>query len=308
MKFIETLKKEKCLIIINPKAGKLRSRNAIYDIVNALCLQNIVPEVLVTQKCGHATEFLVQNSSLYKLIVCCGGDGTVHEVVSGCMKNGNFPPIAYIPAGSTNDLAVTLGLPTNIQKASQYIYQSEPRYIDIGKMNTDQYFTYIASFGAFTKTSYSVSQEMKNRIGYAAYLLESAKELTNLQSYKVKFTYRNLKSEQYVSQEEDLLFFGMTNSYSCGGVMKLPKKQITLDDGINEILAIRKPANTAEFLDIIRAIITQDYTQKQIMMIKTDHAIIESDTEIPWSLDGEYGGSMKKAELFNIHNKIQYIY
>ncbi|MBR6604224.1 MAG: acylglycerol kinase family protein, partial [Clostridia bacterium] len=170
---------KKLLLIINPVAGKMKSKNALFDIVKVFSDNDFDVSIRLTKRRGHGTEIVENEHMNYDLIVCVGGDGTLNEVVRGLVRGGADTPVGYIPAGSTNDFASSIGLSPNIKTAAENIAKGEKYQLDIGAFK-DVIFTYIASFGAFTSASYSTPQATKNAIGHIAYVLEGIKDLSTL--------------------------------------------------------------------------------------------------------------------------------
>ena len=156
----------KYLLIANPNAGMLRLRTDFLEIVDTYCKSNIELEVATTQKSGDATEIARTRGEDFDCVVCSGGDGTFNELISGVMQLKKKPVLGYIPAGTTNDFASSMNLSTNLLDAAKKTITGEPTPIDVGWFN-GRYFSYVASFGAFTETSYSTPQYIKNKIGRA---------------------------------------------------------------------------------------------------------------------------------------------
>lgn len=230
----------------------------------------------------------------YDIIVCSGGDGTLDEVVTGMMElpRQQRAPVGYIPAGSTNDFAGSLGLPANMKNAAICITLKQPFRCDVGGFN-ENYFVYIAAFGAFTDVSYQTKQEVKNVLGHLAYVLEGAKRLFNLKSYRVKIHI----GEELI--EDDFIFGMVTNSQSVGGFKNITGKNVLLDDGVFEVTLIRRPKNALEIQEILGAILRQEMDNKLIYARKARQVYFESEEEIPWTLDGEFGGIHRTVEVKN---------
>ncbi|MBR5943458.1 MAG: hypothetical protein IKZ94_00745, partial [Lachnospiraceae bacterium] len=171
------------MLIINPVSGQKRIQPKLFDIVDELCKANCNVTVHTTTHRAHATE-LAQFAALagYDTIICCGGDGTLNETLTGiCLSNRNDEvKLGYIPCGSTNDFADTLGLDTEPVNQIQNIIKENLTTLDVGCFNSKRYFSYIASFGAFTATAYSASQDLKNAFGHFAYILEGLKDLNKI--------------------------------------------------------------------------------------------------------------------------------
>ncbi len=220
---------KKVLMIVNPKAGKSRLKNkmsgGLFEAVCAFSEAGYLVDARMTQHRGHATELAAALSKEYDLVVCCGGDGTLNETVSGLMQCGEKMPLGYLPAGSTNDFAASLHLPQELVAAARVAVGGVPTELDVGKFN-DRYFVYVASFGAFTQTSYTVSQNLKNALGHTAYMLEAVRQIPSI-GHAVKM--KVLADGEML--EGEYLFGSVSNSTSIGGVMKLSPEEVLLSDG-----------------------------------------------------------------------------
>ena len=234
----------------------------------------------------------------YDLIVCSGGDGTLNEVIQGVMKSEDKIPIGYIPAGSTNDFARGVGIPKGIEEAVQWIINGKPYPCDIGSFN-DKYFTYIAAFGAFIEVTYETSQQAKNMLGHAAYILNGLTKLKSIKSYHMSVTYDT------GTIEDDYIFGMVTNSSSVAGLLSL--SDFLLDDGLYEVTLIKTPSNPLDLQRIIHSLlnIDIDIDTAYIKSFRTSKIKFECDEELQWTIDGEYGGSYKVTNICNNKQAIE---
>ena len=234
----------------------------------------------------------------YDLIVCSGGDGTLNEVIQGVMKSEDKIPIGYIPAGSTNDFARGVGIPKGIEEAAQWIINGKPYPCDIGSFN-DKYFTYIAAFGAFIEVTYETSQQAKNMLGHAAYILNGLTRLKSIKSYHMSVTYDT------GTIEDDYIFGMVTNSSSVAGLLSL--NDFLLDDGLYEVTLIKTPSNPLDLQRIIHSLlnIDIDIDTAYIKSFRTSKIKFECDEELQWTIDGEYGGSYKVTNICNNKQAIE---
>ena len=289
---------KKVLLILNPTAGKMKSRGALFDIVSRFCEEGASVRVQTTLHAGHAVEIAEEACGEYDLIVCAGGDGTLNEVITGTMRSEKPIEIGYIPCGSTNDFARTLGIPTTIAKATENIIKNDAVTIDVGRFN-DRYFSYIASFGAFSSTSYSTPQGMKNTLGHMAYLLSAVQDISKIRPCRMKVNF----GEESV--EEDMIFGCVSNSTSVAGVVKLKKDLVDLTDGLFEVILTRYPRNPAEVSRIIHGMTSSTFEDPLFMFFKTSKISFEATGDVPWSLDGEYQPSVPRIEIENIHGGLR---
>jgi len=231
-------------------------------------------------------------------VVCCGGDGTFNETVSGLLDGGLKVPVGYIPAGSTNDFANSLKLSNNIMQAAKDILEGEPVSYDVGKFG-DRYFSYVASFGAFSRTSYTTPQNVKNALGHTAYLLEGIQEISQIRKEHVR-----MELDDHVV-EDDFLFGAICNSTSLGGILTLDPKRVDMADGLLEVLLVRAPQNLTEISECIQAVQNQTFNCAMITFRSTSSIRVFADPEMPWTLDGERGGSHKEVFVENQHMAIR---
>ena len=273
---------KKMLFVFNPKAGKGRIKMHLLDIVDIFSSHDYEVIIRATQAPKDAYEKAKEYADSVDLIVCSGGDGTLDEVVTGMMKRDRDKrePIGYIPTGTTNDFASSLHIPRGLLEAADNAVNGEVFACDAGRFN-DDIFVYIAAFGLFTDVSYQTKQSMKNVLGHLAYVLEGAKRLFNIPSYKVKVTH----DDEVI---EDEFVYGMvTNSRSVGGFRNLIGKQVGFETGFFEVTLIKTPKNPIELQEIIAALMIEQMDSKYMYTFKSGRIMFESIEEIPWTLDGE---------------------
>ena len=284
---------EKLLLIYNPRAGRGEIRNGLSYILEELAKNDYQIEVHPTLRARDAVDYVSAHAARYDLIVCCGGDGTLDEVVTGLMNCGIQVPIGYIPAGSTNDFANSIGIPKQVRDAAAVIAEGQNCRLDVGKLN-NAYFTYVAAFGAFTEVSYKTPQESKNMLGHAAYLIEGMKSLPALKSWKMSF-----ESEEMCGDGD--FFYGMiTNSDSVGGFKGITGRNITLNDGVFEVTLIRNVENILEWPAVANALLTGEENNR-VVVFKTSKITFHCEDEVPWTTDGEFGGSYRDVTVENLH-------
>ncbi|MCM1106008.1 MAG: YegS/Rv2252/BmrU family lipid kinase [Blautia sp.] len=274
---------QKLLFIINPHSGKGLIKNHLVKILDAMVRADFEVTVHMTQCCGDATEKVHREAGNYDRIVCSGGDGTLDEVVTGLIKSGADTPIGYIPAGSTNDFANSLGIPKEMDKAAAVALGGKTFACDIGAFNEDT-FVYVAAFGLFTAVSYQTSQQLKNIFGHVAYIMEGMKSLHDIPSYHMQVEYEG-KSFQ------DAFVYGMvTNSISVGGFKGMTGNDVKLNDGLFEVTLIKMPKNPIELNEILACLTNRIDDSDLIYSFKTDEVKISAKEPVAWTLDGEFGG------------------
>lgn len=287
------------LFIVNPRAGRARSGAALFDAVAHFSEEGHLVSVRQTKGPQDATQIVLSEGAKFDRIVCFGGDGTLNEVTSGVLQLDAPPPLGYIPGGSTNDFAASLGLPTHPLECARRITESDGRMLDIGTFN-GRPFVYIASFGAFTKTSYSAPQSIKNELGHLAYILEGVKDISSLRPYPATV----ITGDEVFDGK--FLFGAITNSTSVGGLMKLKEDTVVLDDGKFELLLIPMPTNAIDLQALVRSLVLQDFSSGVIFR-HVSQVTIQSPEAFPWTLDGEYGPGAEEVHILNLHQKLNFL-
>lgn len=292
----------KMLFIVNPIAGRIHnSKNNLQRVIEMFKEYGYRVTMKKTDSKGHATELILKHGKNYDLIVCNGGDGTLNEVISGVMRLERKITIGYIPSGTTNDFATSLNLSDKIETAAKTIIFGQPRTVDIGLFGDNRYFSYIASFGAFTGSSYSTPQSYKNLLGHLAYVLDGMKGIPGIRPHHVRV---EVDGETY---EDDYLFGAVSNSISIGGLLKLDASEVDLNDGVFEIILVKNPKTPLELSRMLLSIRKREYKDKSIQLIKAAEVTFYMDEVIPWSIDGEYEAGANKIKIKNINNAISII-
>ena len=290
---------KKLHLIINPNAGTRQGRRFLPDMISVFNRAGYLCTVYVTEKRGDAVNFTRGQAGDADLVVACGGDGTLNEVISGLQLGGHSTPIGYIPCGSTNDFAAGLGLPMQPLKAAQAIASGSPHTLDVGLFSPDRYFSYTASFGAFTSVSWSTPQNVKNVLGHAAYILEGIRSLADIRPIRMRIT-----ADGQVF-EEDYIFGAVCNSTSLGGVLKLEDNVVDMNEGRFEALLIPFPPDLIALNRILNALRTHHYENESLQFLRASSFIFEGSSDVTWTLDGEAAEGASKIEIKNIHDAIR---
>ena len=287
------------LLIMNPTAGKKKANPHLCEILSVFGAAGYECLTFMTRKRGDGTALAAEYADQVDLIVCIGGDGTFNEVISGVCACGAKTPIGYIPAGSTNDFAASLNLSTHPVQAAKDIAAGRPHPYDVGRFQ-DRYFTYVASFGAFTRTSYATPQSVKNALGHLAYVLGGVRELTSLRRYRVKTM---LDGETVLSG--DYIFGAISNSTSVGGILTLDPAVVDMNDGLFELLYVKFPHNLSQLAETIHALTTQDYSSPRLEFRSAKQIKIHAAPDMDWTLDGEYAKGASEIAVENLHSAVQ---
>lgn len=294
---------KKLLFVFNPHSGKGQLKSCLMDIVDLFTKAGYQVTLRPTQARLDAYDYIRRYASEFDRVVVSGGDGTLNEAVKGLMTfdRADRVPLGYIPSGTTNDFASTLALPKNMTEAASLAVSDHLFNCDIGRFN-DTTFNYVAAFGAFTDISYDTSQEVKNALGHMAYVLEGIKRLSTLAPSHVKITYEGGVIEDNIS------LCMILNSTSVAGIHD-PEMLSSVDlcDGIFEMLVLRQPANLLQFQSIMIGLMKGETDGDGYSLIKSSRFEIQSEENIKWTLDGEYGGDPKNAVIEVIPSAITYV-
>ncbi len=295
------MKKKKIMLIVNPCAGRKMGQKISDRVVEWFHEGGADCELFITGKRGDGTEFVLIDGGSFDIIACMGGDGTLNEVVNGVLKSGLDTPLGYIPAGSTNDFANSVNISMDPQQAVKDIIACHTETIDAGRLD-EKYFSYVASFGAFTKASYNTPQSMKNVIGRLSYFIEGAMDLSDIHSqHKVV----KANGETF---EGDYIFGAISNSMTIGGVVKYNDSEVDISDEKLEMLLIKKPERISDLCSLIHSIAHKEYKgNPYIDFCRSDEFVVKSDSATDWSLDGELGKGKKNSTISCVKNKINFI-
>lgn len=293
---------ERLLFIYNSQAGKGQVRQRIAPFLDIFAQEDWLVTVFPTQSPGDARRMVATHGNEFDRVICCGGDGTLHETVNGLMALKSRPELGYIPAGTTNDFARNLKLPAGYERRAQVAASGVVRPCDVGLFN-DEHFVYVAAFGAFTDVAYDTPQPFKNMFGHFAYILEGMTRLGSIESY-------HLTVEHDGGVEEGEFVFGMvSNTISVGGLIGLPAEEVALDDGLLEVILVRRPKNAMELQGVMAALLKQK-TDPAVGVVgfHAAHIKVYCHCPLPWTLDGEFGGAPQAAEISACERAIDIVY
>lgn len=288
---------KKMLFVFNPHSGMGQIKTKLLSIIDIFTKAGYDVTAYPTQCREDAYHKVLRDGHNYDMLVCSGGDGTLDETVSGMVKAGLEMNLGYIPAGSTNDFANSLKIPKKMETAAEIAVHGVPYVCDVGRMN-DKLFVYVAAFGLFTDVTYQTDQGLKNMLGHMAYILEGAKRLNQIPSYKVRVKYDGKEVD------EELIFGMVSNSKSVGGITTLTGKNTQLDDGLFEVLLVRRPKTAADLNETLACLLVQAPDDEHVYSFKTAHVQFEFDGEPPWTIDGEFGGAYREVSVNNIKQAV----
>lgn len=284
---------QRVLLMVNPMAGRQKIRNELLYVVDTLTKAGYETIIYTTQGKDATRDLLAEKDSQFDRVICCGGDGTFNEILSATMHWNKRPILGYIPAGTTNDFAAGLKLSSDIREAAMNIVRGTPHTVDAGLFNTS-YFSYVASFGAFTETSYSTPQNFKNALGHLAYILEGIKEIPAFTSYTVC-----VEADGQI-YKDSYIFGAVSNARSVGGILKISDSLVDLNDGVFEVMMIKMPKTLMDLSAIVTSLTSLNplkYDPSMFLFLQTNELKITFEQEMVWSLDGERVSGGKEARI-----------
>ena len=291
---------KRMLLVVNSYAGMRKIVKYLADVIAIFNRAGYEVLTHMTADTGDATQVVAEKAGEVDLVVCAGGDGTFNETICGLLESGADTPVGYIPCGSTNDFATSLRLPTNVLQAAKAIVDGKPSRYDVGIFG-QRYFSYVASFGAFTRTSYSTPQSVKNALGHTAYLLAGVQELS-----QIRKTHVRIETEDRVI-EDDFIFGAISNSTSVAGILTLDPNKVDMSDGLFELLLVRAPKDLIELSECILALQSQQYNCAMITFLSAKELTVYADPSMPWTLDGEKEEGHAQIHVKNLHHAIQLV-
>ena len=295
--------KKKLMLIVNPAAGRSGYKNNFAEAMNELDRGGYQVTLFFTTKQGDAVEIAAEHAGEYDYAVCIGGDGTLSEMFSGLMRLEKRPYVGYIPMGTANDVATTIGLPKNdCLAAVKKFIKGEPHPFDLGAFDDKGFFAYIAAFGAFTEVSYATPQTQKKAWGHLAYVLQGMASLPYIESVQTRVEYDGGVFEG------KLLYGSMSNSTSVAGIVKLPEKMVCLGDGMSELVLVREPEYITGIGEIVDSVLSQRFDSKDLVILHTRKAKFSFEKPVAWTRDGESGGEYTEIELVNYEAPIQLVF
>lgn len=292
---------KRMLFAYNPNSGKTQINDYLSKILQIFSAAEYEVVVYPTKAQMDGYEKIRQSEHQFDIIACSGGDGTLNETVAAVMEYKDEKPfIGYIPSGTTNDFARSLGISNDMIQAARDIVEGEVMGCDIGRFN-GRYYNYVAAFGAFTEVSYATPQQFKNILGHQAYVIEGLKSIPF-----IKPSHMTVEANGE-TVEGDFLFGMITNTMSVGGFKNIAGKNVKLDDGLFECTFIKTFDAPNDFNKLINAILYKEGKNPNIFHVKTDKIKVHADKAVPWVLDGEFGGEHKDVFIDIISNAVNII-
>ena len=294
---------KKLMLIINPVAGRGGYKTNLGEALQILDQGGYRSSLFFTAEKEDATRFAAKYGDEYDTVACVGGDGTLSEVIAGLMQLDRKPTLGYIPMGTANDVASTLDLPKNdVIGAALRIVRGTPHPFDVGGFGENEYFAYIAAFGAFTEVSYATPQDQKKLLGHLAYVLQGAASLQKIEPIHTRVEYDG------GTIEEDLVYGSMSNSTSVAGIVRLRDEMVSLGDGVSELVLVKDPGSVDRLGELVTSVLSQRFDSENLVIVHTKKASFHFDKPVPWTRDGEAGGEHKDVTLLNYAAPLEFIF
>ena len=280
---------KRLLFIYNPRSGRGLFQQHLGEIIEQFTEGGYLVMSYPTRS-GYDFLPLLPMYGSVDAVCYAGGDGIMNAALNFHVKHEISLPITYMPAGTTNDFAHSVGIGTNIQESVRSVLSGGIHELDYGVLN-GQAFTYVAAFGSLAEISYTTPQDVKNTLGYAAYLIEGMKRFPELKARHLKVTHDG------GNFEGDFILGLVTNSNTVGGFRPMVLGDVSLTDGLLEVTLVRMPKNVTDMGAIMNALVTGETDEQNVISLKTGKLQILSDVELSWTIDGEFGGKYEDTEI-----------
>jgi len=290
------------LLVFNPRSGVQSFAGSLFDVVDRFSGAGFLVTVYPTQTSGETGRLIAERAADYDCLVCSGGDGTIGEAIDALMSLEKRPTFGVIPSGTINDFASSLGIPRNILAAADVIVNGVASPLDIGRFG-ERHFSYVAAFGMLTEVPYATPQNAKNLLGKLAYFLEVLKRAGPLTSVACEF---DLDGERIAG---DFILGVVSNAHSIASIRLPAEMDVRLDDGLFEVILIRKPRTLRERQELTSSLmaLAQEPKTDLLTIRKARRVSFASPESVAWTLDGDFGGRFSTMEIENLHHALKVI-
>ncbi len=289
------------MLIANPVSGKRAVEQSLSDVCRIILDNGWIPSVFITGKRGDATQYVQEYGSRFGRIAAMGGDGTMNETITGIIKAGLDTPFAFIPSGTTNDFASTHHIPFDFKRSAELAATGKVKALDACRFN-DRYFMFHGACGFFASVVNSTYQDMKNSLGYFAYILDGMANALSLAPRHARFV---IDGNEF---EDDFIYGGILSTLSLGGnITSLPPDMVRADDGQFEVMLAKSPKDIIELGEVLKEFTERNFNGDYIKLIKMSRCTIESDGDMTWSLDGEPCNDGGHADVEVLQKRINFV-
>lgn len=222
---------KKIRLIYNKSAGQNKGGEIISEVIGRLSENGFEVTAFRASRENSCEDFIANTPEDTYGIVVAGGDGTINKAVNFMKKHNINVPLGIIPAGTSNDFALHLGVYGDIDKAVDRIIEGNVEGVDIGKVN-DRYFVNILAAGMFSGTSHKTDKRLKEMLGHASYFITAAREPFEQKPFKIR-----IETEDGIV-EEDVVVVMIFNGSSVGRI-NLFSDNSSVQDGLLDIVILR---------------------------------------------------------------------
>ena len=296
--------RRKVLVLCNAQAGVGSVSKSLYEIVSLLSENGCeVTAYPIIPSSGLTSENIIaERGKDFESLVVCGGDGTLNHVINALCASDVDIPVGYLPFGSANDFAKTLYRRdrVSVRDVCRCILAGRTMRYDIGRFN-DVYFNYVACFGAFTKVSYTTPRDLKNTLGYGAYVLNMIAAIPEDINYvrHVRFIHDG------VQEEGDFIAGFVSNSISVAGMKSAHIGASEIDDGYFELTMIQHPENPIETAEMSGELLLGSEDEHFVRHWRVKSLEMFFDVDTPWTMDGEDGRNYTHVKIDVMPKKIR---
>ena len=219
---------KKCIIIMNPESGKVKSLSSKKEFYDVLRKHGYDAEIRYTTGPKDAIRIVEELEDDVDLVISAGGDGTLNEVVTGDIHRNKKLVLANLPMGTTNDVANMYGYTKDYKKNLELLLNGVRKKVDVCYIDETP-FVYVACLGDYIDMAYNTPRDLKKKYGKIAYILYGLRQLrNNIHRYHVKY------SVDGVEHEGEYSFFFITNSSRVAGVDDI-YYDVKMDDNMFEV-------------------------------------------------------------------------
>lgn len=273
------------MFVYNPNSGKGKIAKKLPLVERSLKRKFDEVVCRATKSGSDLEEQTRMGAEEFDAIVFSGGDGTFNHVLQGLGEKEIS--LGYLPSGTANDVAKTLGIPKRLKGALKVIANGRLECVDCMRVNGSGYAMYIAAAGAFTSVTYDTPQREKRLLGKAAYVVEGLKSL-DYEPFPVTVT-----CGEETLQTNAAIVFVLSGKFVAGFPVN---KRASVQDGILETVIIRQVKRTGFFCRLRTMcslahlfLFGKNVKKKDVFVLRGGRVTVETDERALWDFDGEKG-------------------
>ena len=288
---------DKAILVYNPFSGDHSLHQKLDYIIERIQNEGVLlrPYRIQYDRGDILLNILKKNN--YKFIISSGGDGTLNFVSNIILKGGIDIPMGIIPAGTCNDFASILKIPSNLDGCLDVVLGGKTIAVDAGLINEETYFLSSCAGGAFVGVSFNTHSELKKNFGPFAYYLKSLSEVASIKSYKLMV---QIEEETI---EDDIVLFVILNGKQAGGFNNIVT-EADISDGLMDIVLI-KSCSHIDLAGVFFSVLSNEtLNNKNIVNLRAKSCIIKGSSDVSLSIDGEKGTGLPINVRF-IHSALK---